>query len=428
MVNEKNSWQRSVTPLLFFVALYLGCGLSLGIPPTACALAGLALSLFLNTPNFQAQVSAFITGAREETVLYMCLIFLLAGAFSTLSKQSGSLDAVVNLGISLIPHYLMLPGIFVISSLVALAMGTSMGTIATIAPVGIAIAQSTGADLSLTMGAILSGAMFGDNLSVISDTTIAATGSLNCDMRSKMMANLPLALVAATITIVAFYFCKAPPENISAPEFSFIQTLPYFLVLILAVSGLNVIAVLLIGIFCSASVGIFYHSISLKEIGLSINAGFLSVSEILFLSLFVAGLAGIAMKGGIQKLMSSCELIIRGRRSAEAVIASLVSLIDICVANNTIAILISGKVAKEIAQKYSLPAPRVASLLDIFSCVWQGLLPYGAQILLLSSLSQLEPLALVPYSWYPMALGLVTILSIILQRPRASKTPYYASV
>lgn len=421
MSEKKAAWWLSIAPLFFFIAIYLSMGLYFAIPPTVCALAALAGALVLAYKNVDEQISAFIAGAREESVLYMCLILLLAGAFSAVSNKSGGVLALVHMSLSIIPSSLMLPGIFVVSSIVALAMGTSMGTIATIAPVGIGISLATGADLTLTMGAVLSGAMFGDNLSVISDTTIAATGSLNCDMRSKMQANLPLALIAAVLTTLFFFWAASPLPVTQTPDFSAIKSLPYFLVLALAVSGFNVLVVLMIGIAASTIIGFSTGDFLFSTIGPIINGGFLDMAEIFFLFIFVGGLSGIATSGhALSVLLKKCEFIIRGKRSAEAAIAIFVSIADICVANNTIAIVLSGKIAKEIALKYSLSAPRVASLLDIFSCVWQGLLPYGAQILLLASLSQLNPTHLTLYSWYPMTLGLVSIASIIIQWPRKS--------
>lgn len=420
MSNEP-AWLLSIAPLTFFVLIYLGFGVPLGLPPAACALGGLAFGLLLNVRNLEPEIAAFIKGAREETVIYMCLIFLLAGAFSSVSKESGGLISMVNIGLTLMPQSFMLPGLFVVASVVSLAMGTSMGTIATIAPIGVAIADAAGADLALTMGAILSGAMFGDNLSVISDTTIAATGTMGCDMRSKMRANLPLALLSAALSIGLFSLKIETLEKAVVGPYSLLAAFPYFLVLALAVMGFNVVAVLITGIFTSAFIGYLLGAMSGRAVWTSINTGFLDMSEIFFLSILVAGLSGIAMRGSaINQLIGKLHLLVRGKRSAELVISLMVSVVDICVANNTIAILVSGKVAKEMTKRYSLSAARVASLLDIFSCVWQGLLPYGAQILLLSSLCALKPTTLVAYSWYPMVLGVVSFMSICLQFPKST--------
>lgn len=392
-------------------------------PAATCALIGFGVALILGMRNVNEQVRTFTLGIGDETVILMCLIFMLAGAFSTVTQAMGGVDATVNMGLSLLPNHLLLPGIFLIACFVSLAMGTSMGTIGTVVPIAIGIASKSGLDVALTVGTVVGGSMFGDNLSIISDTTVAATASQGCDMRSKMRANLKIAIPAALLVLVALYFWGTPSWQPEAFSFSFMKTLPYLVVLILAMLGVNVIVVLMLGIALAALIGFTTGSLDFLQFGKATYEGFESMAEVFFLTVLTAGLAAIATKeGGLHYLLERLNRFIKGKRSAEIGIASFVSIADLCIANNTVAIIVTGKMARTISDTYKLSAPRVASILDIFSCVWQGLIPYGAQMLLAGGLAKLSPFELIPYAWYPMALGVAATLAIVFQWPKANET------
>lgn len=419
-------------PLLTFLLLYVGIGICLSLnghdnafsqfPAASCALAGLAVALILGYKDINAQLKTIITGIGNETVILMCLIFLLAGAFSAVTQSMGGVNATVNMGLHFLPSKLLLPGLFLIACFISFSMGTSMGTISTIVPIAIGIASKTGLDLSLTIGAVIGGSMFGDNLSIISDTTIAATSTQGCDMRSKMHANLKIAIPAAVATtILLFFLNESTTTSMQEFDFSFIKTLPYLAVFILALAGINVIAVLMIGIGLAALIGLTTNSFDFIILGKSIYDGFLSMSEVFYLTFIISGLAAIAIQnGGLQFLLDRLKILIKNKRSAEIGIASFISFADVCIANNTIAILVTGDMVKHIAQHYKISAARAASIIDIFSCVWQGLIPYGAQLLLAGALANLSPFQIIPAIWYPMILGFFAILTIIFQWPKSN--------
>lgn len=392
-------------------------------PAPTCALVAFAAALLLGYKRISYHVQTFANGIGEETVVLMCLIFLLAGAFAALTTASGSVNATVQLGLSILPDQLLLPGLFIAACLVSFAMGTSMGTIGTVAPIAMGMAQNTGIELPLLMGTVVGGAMFGDNLSIISDTTIAATSTIGCDMRAKMKANLFIALSSATIVCVALAFYSPSSYPHTADSFQLIKILPYALVLGLALTGLNVIAVLLLGIFCASIVGVFTGDLQLAQFGKIVNDGFMSMADVFFTTVLIAGLAAIAAKeGGLLWLLERIKKGIVGHRSAQGAIAIMVGIADICVANNTVAVLLTGKMAKQIAEEYHIAKGRAASILDIYACVGQGLIPHGAQLLLVSGLTGLSPFQVIPYTWYPMALFIISTFSIGRRR-YASATP-----
>lgn len=422
----------ALVPFLTFLALYMGVGIWLSLsgaefafyqfPASSSALFGFGVALLIGWRRLNERVKTFTHGIGEETVVLMCLIFLLAGAFSMVTKTMGGVDATVHLGLYLLPKSLLVPGLFLIACGVSLAMGTSMGTISTVVPIAMGMAQSAHVSEALMVGAVVGGAMFGDNLSIISDTTVAATSSQGCDMRSKMLANLPLALLAGALTLVLLYCFAHPASHIDVPAFNFWHTVPYLVVLGLALFGMNVIVVLMIGTAFAALIGIWTDAMSIFEVGRTVYEGFLSMAEVFFLTVFAAGLAALVTKdGGLEYVLSKTRHWVRSKRSAEAAIAGFISLADICIANNTVAIILTGKMAKNIADEHQLPPARTASLLDIFSCVVQGILPYGAQLLLAGSLSAISPFLIMPYVWYPMLLGVVALLAIVFQWPRGQR-------
>lgn len=415
----------SLLPLLSFLAIYIGAGLCFSLegeamafyqfPAPSCALFGFFVALMLGYKNLSEHIDNFIAGISDSTVILMCVIFLLAGAFSALSKSIGSVDASVNLGIYLLPDRLLLPGLFLVSCFISFSMGTSMGTISTMIPIAIGLSNSAGLHLPLVAATVVGGAMFGDNLSVISDTTIAATGTQECGMREKMAANLKIALPAAIFVFILLFFLGTPAIQTLDGDISLLRIFPYALVLALAISGVNVIVVLVMGILASIVIGLSIGSFPFLGVGKIIYDGFMSMADVFFVTFLIAGLAALAAKeGGLDYLIKKLAPFARGKRSAEFVIAICVSIADICIANNTVAILFVGPVAKKIASQFRIARARAASILDVFSCVWQGVIPHGAQILLAGGLCHLSGFEILPYSYYPLFLGCMALIDIVI--------------
>ncbi len=415
----------SLTPLLAFLLVYIGAGLWFSLegqamafyqfPAPSCALFGFGVAMIMGYKDLNAHIATFVSGIGDNTVVLMCIIFLLAGAFSALTKATGSVDASVNLGIYLLPDRLLLPGLFLISCFISFSMGTSMGTISTIIPIAIGLSESANLHLPLVAATVIGGAMFGDNLSVISDTTIAATGTQGCGMKEKMAANIKIAVPAAILVFIILFFLGTPTGHAIEGELSLIRILPYALVLALAVRGVNVVVVLMIGILASIIIGLMTDSFHILTVGKIVYDGFMSMADVFFVTFLIAGLAAIASKeGGLDYLLKKLSPWAKGKRSAELVIAACVSIADICIANNTVAILFSGPVAKKLATQFHIARGRAASILDVFSCVWQGVIPHGAQILLAGGLCQLSGFDILPYSYYPALLGIVALIDIMM--------------
>ena len=356
----------------------------------------------------------------------MCMVFMLAGAFASVSSLIGSVDATVQFGLSLIPAQFILPMLFVISAFLATAMGTSMGTIAACAPIAFGFTQATDLSIPLTIGAVISGAMFGDNLSMISDTTIAATRSQNVELRDKFRVNIWIALPAAVFLIIIYTVIgTSHSETTLTKDYQPWLILPYFAVFFLAFSRLHVLAILMLGILISGVIGLFFFDgFSVFKLSNAIYDGFLGLFEVTLLSLFLGGLSALLQKqGGLAWLLARIYQITQWfkmsrQRVGEFGIAALVVCSNIFVANNTVAILLAGDVAREIAKEYGVDAKRAASILDIFSCVVQGIIPYGAQILLACAIAKISPLELIHYVYYCWLLALCAIVAIIIRYPR----------
>ena len=429
----------ALTPLVLFLLLFFGAGVyftargeAMGfyqLRAPVAILPALALAAWLAWRRGIRPVDTLLAGMGHSNVMLMCLVFLLAGAFATVSRSVGAVDAVVALGLGALPASLILPGLFLVASFVALSIGTSMGTIAAVVPIALGVSDAAGLDGALVMGAVVGGAMFGDNLSIISDTTIAATRTQGCRMRDKFRENFRIALPAAlgTLALLAVLGDSAP---VSAPDAaSPWLVLPYLLVLGLALAGLDVVLVLSIGIAVAGVSGWAmadgYDAVTFAG---DIYAGFESMVEILLLSLLIGGLAALTRAaGGLEWLAGVIARFARGhrgRRAGEVSIAALAAGSDALTANNTVAILVGGDLARDIAQRHGISPRRSASLLDIFSCVMQGVLPYGAQILLAGSLAGLSPLAIAGQVYYCWLLAAVAIGFILWPRPsRASSVP-----
>ncbi|MCD9005518.1 Na+/H+ antiporter NhaC family protein [Luteimonas sp. XNQY3] len=414
----------ALTPLLLFLALFFGAGLyftAQGEPmgfyqlraPVAI-LPALALAAWIAHRRGLQAGDILLRGMGDPNIVLMCLIFLLAGAFAYVSSAIGAVDAVVSIGLSAIPAPLILPGLFVLSSLISLAIGTSMGTIAAVVPIALGVAEASGLDRALVVGAVIGGAMFGDNLSMISDTTIAATRTQGAQMRDKFRENFRIAMPAALATVVLLgVLGGASPIEAEATGSPWLM-LPYVIVLALALAGIDVLIVLGLGIVLAGGFGlVFADDYGVVPFVGDIWTGFEGMVEILLLSLLIGGLAALTKASGgldwLAQLIAKFARGHRGRRSGEFSIAALSIAADVFTANNTVAILVSGSVARDIAEKHGISPKRAASVLDIFACVAQGVLPYGAQILLAASLASVSPLALAGSVHYCWLLAAVTI-------------------
>ncbi|GAD30577.1 putative Na+/H+ antiporter [Photobacterium leiognathi lrivu.4.1] len=429
----------ALLPLGIFLALFIGVGTYLTmqgvdfafyqLPAPVAALPAVVVAILLSKEKLNKAIEQFIRGVGHSDIIAMCMIYLLAGAFASVAKASGGVDATVNLGLALIPASMILPGLFVISAFIATAMGTSMGTIAAVAPVALGIAQASGMDVALTAGVVLSGAMFGDNLSIISDTTIAATRSQGCQMKDKFRENVKIAIPAAIAAIVLFTFNSSVTQLPETSPIEWLKVMPYITILVLAVSGVNVFVVLSIGILLAGGVGLTsVADYSLTNFGKDIYGGFGNMQEIFLLSMLIGGISELMrQQGGLAFLTQSISRVINvfsskhkaseNLRASEFGIACLVSLTNFCTANNTVAIIVSGGVARELADENGVTPRRSASLLDIFSCVIQGVLPYGAQALLLGSVFELSPLDVVAHSYYCFFLAIAAIIAIVMKHP-----------
>ncbi|MDN2481270.1 Na+/H+ antiporter NhaC family protein [Vibrio agarivorans] len=435
----------ALLPLFAFLALFIGVGAYLTLqgvdfafyqlPAPIAVLPAVVLALLLSKEKLNRAIEQFLKGVGHPDIVAMCMIYLLAGAFATVAKASGGVDATVNLGLSAIPTSMILPGIFLISAFIATAMGTSMGTIAAVAPVALGISESAGMSLPLTAGVVLSGAMFGDNLSIISDTTIAATRSQGCEMRDKFKENIKIALPAAFVALIIFALNSSATQVPATEAIEWLKVMPYLTILALAVCGVNVFVVLTIGILFAGGVSLAsVETYSVTQFAQDIYAGFGSMQEIFLLSMLIGGLSELMRRqGGLAFLTDLVGRAIRkfgsnhnaqaNSRASELGIAGLVSMVNTCTANNTVAIIVSGGVARELADENGVAPKRAASMLDIFSCVIQGVLPYGAQVLLLGSVFGLSPLMVISNSYYCFALAVSAIVTIFVRKREAEILP-----
>lgn len=425
---NKTQAKLSLLPLLIFVSLFLGTGLYLQangvdyafyqLPAPVAILPAILLAFFLNKKTINSSVETFVQGAGHSNIITMCLIYLLAGAFSTVAGATGGVDAIVNAGLDVIPAALLLPGLFLISGIIATAMGTSMGTIGAIGPIAYAVSVKTGIDPSLVAGTVISGAIFGDNLSIISDTTIAATKTQGCEMKDKFKENLSISVPAAILTITLLFILSPQSQAIDIQDYDLLLVLPYAFILILAVMGFNVFAVLISGIVFAALIG-FTGDYEAGAFVKDIYKGFTSMQEIFLLSMLIGGLSEfIRINGGLdyiaKKIQGVTKVIAKYNRQVadQFGIAALVFASNLCIANNTVAIIVSGPIAKKLAQDGDVSAKRSASLLDIFACVVQGILPYGAQALLLGATFGLSPWEVSTSAYYCFILAITAIVVI----------------
>ncbi|MEM7588544.1 MAG: Na+/H+ antiporter NhaC family protein [Myxococcota bacterium] len=417
---KPNSLVRTCLPLVAFgmaFGLLLGLnvvapgwGVSTAKAVPASALLALAVTIALSPHQRMQTVQAFIAGMSQNMVLQMGMIFVLAGVFAAFGGAIGSIDAIVAMSLHLLPENWLLPGLFGASCITSLAMGTSMGTLAAVVPIAIGVAASGGASLPVCVATVMGGAMFGDNLSVISDTTIAATRTQGCSMRAKLFVNGPVALLAAAVTVVVLLFLANPhvSSQPSSVQVAWIAAWPYGSVLLLAVCGVPVLWILAAGIGLCLLTGLGQGSLSFMQLPGLVIAGCASMFDVLLATFFVAGLVQVAQaRGGLQVILDGLQRHVRSQPAAEASIAALAIVADVCAANNTIAILLCGPLVRRIGEQFQLDRARCASLLDIYACLPQGLLPYGAQMLLVAGLASISPLHVLPYVVYPVVLALL---------------------
>ncbi len=371
--------------------------------------------------KLEERIRQYSRGASDPNILLMIWIFVLAGAFATGAKSMGAIDATVNLILSLLPSSLLLPGLFIAACFISLSIGTSVGTVIALVPIALGLGESLGLSNAYVAAVVTGGAFFGDNLSFISDTTIAATRTQGCSMKDKFRANIAIVLPAAIIALTLYFVVglELPAVRPSGEEGSFLLTLPYLLVLVAAVAGMNVLGVLTLGIIACGAVGLGTGTLPAWDWIAALGSGITGMGELIIVTLMAGGvLELIRYNGGIDYLLRHLTRGISGKRGAELTIAILVSVANLCTANNTIAILTTGKVSREITKQYGLDPRKTASILDTFSCFVQGVIPYGAQLLLASKLAGVSPMDIVPNLYYPFIMGGCALLSILLRFPR----------
>lgn len=415
----------ALSPIIMLLVTYLSTALCVGdfykVPiATAFILAAVYGMFLIKGKNIQQRVKIFSDGAATSDIMYMIWIFCMAGIFAMLAKSMGAVDATVALTLRLIPTTLLPVGIFVAACFISMAIGTSVGTIVALIPMVTTMATQLEAPLPWLIAIVVGGAFFGDNLSFISDTTIAATQTQGCKMSDKFKTNFIIVLPAAIFTIL-LYLLNNQIGEYSMPQqtIAYYKAIPYLLVIIMAITGLNVLLVLLIGIFLSAFMGLIDGSLTTLDIFIRAGEGLASISDIILVTLLAGGLMGIVKElGGFEYLVKLLTKKINSKRMAEGVIVLLIAITNLCTANNTIAILTMGPILKDLSTRYAVPPRKTAALMDTASCFIQGVLPYGAQLLMAAGLSMTIPTDIVPYLYYPMAIGVMIILSIIFQFPR----------
>ncbi|MFR8318424.1 MAG: Na+/H+ antiporter NhaC family protein [Catenibacillus sp.] len=424
MEKEKsNIW--ALLPIIVFLVLFLGMGIVTrdfsSMPAIVAFLIALVVG-FIQFPKtkFEEKLAIVSKGIGDDNIITMCLIFLAAGAFSGAVSAAGGADSTVAFGLSIMPGSVIVVGLMVIGCFISLSMGTSMGTIAALAPIAVGISEKTGYELALCIGAVVCGAMFGDNLSMISDTTIAAVRTQGCEMKDKFKANFLIVLPAAIVAVIIFLLvaiggAEMPKDFVY--DYNLWQILPYVLVLVGALAGINVFIVLIGGTVVSVIVGVATGEMAWSGVFSAIGSGVTGMYDITVISIIVAGIVALVRyHGGIAFILKFIHHKIHGKKGAQLGIALLSVLVDMATANNTVAIVIAGPIAKEIGDQYQVEPKRVASLLDIFASATQGLIPYGAQLLLAASATGLSPFKIMPYLYYPMIMCISAVLFIVFSK------------
>lgn len=415
----------ALSPLLVFVTLYLITSIIARdfykVPITVAFMISsiYAVATSWNFP-LPKRIDMFSKGAGTSNMMMMLWIFVLAGAFANSAKVMGSVDATVNLTLMVLPGSMIMAGLFLAACFISLSIGTSVGTIVALVPIAAGLAGSTGVSIPMMTAVVVGGAFFGDNLSFISDTTIVATSTQGCRMSDKFRVNFFIVMPAALVIFIIYIFAGSgiqSPTDIPVVEFT--KVIPYFVVLVCAIFGMNVMAVLTIGIILTGLIGMINGTYDIYGWFSSMGEGILGMSELIIVTMLAGGLLEIVKaNGGIDFIISRLSAHIKSKRGAELSIAGLVALTDICTANNTVAIITVGGIAKQIGDKFGVDNRKCASILDTFSCCMQGLIPYGAQMLMAAGLAQLNPIQIIPYLYYPLATGIVALLAILFRYPK----------
>ena len=427
MNQEKKGRAIALLPIGVFLVIFIGAGVLFQDFYPMPAIVGFLIALIVafvqnRRLRFSDKLSIISKGIGEENIVTMCLIFLAAGAFSGTIQAAGGVESTVNLGLSIMPSSVAVVGLFIIGCFISVSMGTSVGTITAMTPIGVGIAEKTGIAMPICVGAVVCGAMFGDNLSMISDTTIAAVRTQGCEMKDKFKENFLIVLPAAIITAVLFFFMAR--GNVGKIEgnlqYDIIKVIPYLVVLIGALIGVNVFLILIVGTVLAALVGVGTGAFAIGELFQKMGDGVTSMYDITVISIVVAAIVALVKEyGGIEFILNLIKKRINGPRGGEFGISALALLVDCCTANNTVAIVMAGPIAKEISDEFDVSPKRSASLLDIFASVGQGMIPYGAQLLTAAGLSALSPVQIMPYLFYPILMGISAVLFIVFRRRTA---------
>lgn len=415
----------ALSPLAVFIVLYLVTSIVAGdfykVPITVAFMISSIYAVIVSGGiPLRRRIDIFSRGAATDNMMLMLWVFILAGAFANSAKAMGSIDATVNLTLNLLPGDMLLAGLFLAASFISLSIGTSVGTIVALTPIAAGLAHSTGASVPLMTAVVVGGSFFGDNLSFISDTTIVATSTQGCRLSDKFKVNFRLALPAALLILIIYVVLGhgiSSPHDI--PDVEYAKVIPYIVVLIAAVCGMNVMAVLTVGIILTGAIGLLCGSFDVYGWFGAMGNGITGMGELIIITMMAGGMLElIKTNGGIDYIISRMTRHVSGKRGAELSIAALVSIVDICTANNTVAIITVGGIAKQIGDRFGVDSRKCASILDTMSCCMQGIIPYGAQMLMAAGLAAVNPVSIIPYLYYPFCIGIFAILAIVFRYPR----------
>ena len=415
----------SVSPMLVFLAVYTSSSIIAGDFYAASIIVSFLIAclysiIIIKNKTIESRFAVLAKGAAKEDIMTMVFIFILAAAFASTAKQMGAIEATVNMTLSMMPIKMMLCGLFIASCFVSLSIGTSVGTIAALTPIACGIAEKTGQNLPLLIAVIVGGSFFGDNLSVISDTTIMATKTQGCKLKDKFRYNLKIALPAAIISLVLYLIAgrEVVGEEVNR-NINYQLIVPYIYILIAAFCGMNVMLLLSTGTILAGVIGLLYNKLSLTEWSSAMNNGIMGMGELIIVTLLAGGMIEVMrLTGGLEFLKATLTRKIKSKTGAEISIAGLVIVTDFCTANNTIAILTTGPIAKDISSHYNIDPKRTASILDTYSCFAQSIIPYGAQLLIAGGLASINPIEIIPYLYYPFILGTFAFLYIIFNHEK----------
>lgn len=422
-LNNKKANGFALLPFLVFIVVYMGAGLvyqSKGVdmafyqfPSVTAMFLAVLVAFIMFKGSINEKFDTFAKGAANVDVLTMLIIYILAGAFATVAAEMGGRDATVNLGLSLVPVQFLAAGLFVIAAFMGTATGTSMGTISAITPIAVGVAEKGGLNMMVVLGAVIGGAMFGDNLSMISDTTIAATRGCGCEMRDKFKMNGVIAAVAAVLAMVIYTVVGSAAELTGDFSYEFIKVIPYIFILVFALTGCNVFILLLAGIGVAGAIGFATGSFDIPGFAQAMSSGMSGMYDICLIALLLRGVGGVAEElGAIDWLVKKMHASVKTRKGAEYMTAGMVSVFDAAMANNTIAIMMAAPLVRKVVAEHNVAPKRAASILDIFSCVVQGIIPHGGQILLCVSLTGLSPFSIIGANYYCFLLALVALATI----------------